>query len=237
MDVPRVALTSSPPITHVLSHAIFGWLDTHPHPPTLELSHFAHVLPDRGANRSSPESGLFFMMVLARKRMKVTGFRNLLPLVTKLLSTVVLCAGGFTQYGCAWVPLSEMVHVVRHQISVRSSIPSWSAASVWPCMAINRQETCHRCVVHRAAVFALHPAPLSLCLPGRRKAQPRRLGEAERASREVPGFSHSYSGRIAWTGEGFPALLTQRPHLMSCPFNAVNVCNASSTNIGAIPFR
>lgn len=48
MDVPRVALTSSPPITHVLSHAIFGWLDTHTHTPNVELPHFAHVLLDRG---------------------------------------------------------------------------------------------------------------------------------------------------------------------------------------------
>lgn len=91
----------------------------------------------------------------------------------------------------------------------------------------------------RAAVYALHPAPLFFCLP----ADPnhnfddsaRQRGRQEKSLVSAKG---TYSGRIAWTGEGFLALLTQRPHLMSCPFNAANVCNAQlSTNIGAIPFR
>ncbi|KAK1833131.1 hypothetical protein QBC39DRAFT_346895 [Podospora conica] len=55
--------------------------------------------------------------------------------------------------------------------------------------------------------------PLSLCLPGRPIAHPRRLGEAERGEEKVPGFSHSIATgySIALVKEGFPALLAHRP--------------------------
>lgn len=117
------------------------------------------------------------------------------------------CAPCRRLYGCAWFPfLSAMVDAVRRQISVRSSIPSWSAASVcaWPCMTINRQETCRRPVVRpltvQPSLRCSRPLSPSAC----RQTQTTllRLGERGRREKSLVSAKGTSSGRIAWTGEG-----------------------------------
>jgi hypothetical protein len=174
--------------------------------------------------------------------MKVTGFRNLLPLVTKLFSTPVLCAGGFivglgSLFRRWWTPYairSRCGAPSRHGLQRQSGL-AWRpsrgrrhVAGVW-----YTTQPSLRCI-----------RPLSpLCLPGRRKAQPSTTRRGREGDKRSPWFqpylrSRCFQRQDCMDKGGFPALLTQRPHtLMSCPFNAAYVCNASSTNIGAIPFR
>lgn len=69
----------------------------------------------------------------------------------------------------------------------------------------------------RAAVFALQSAPLSLCLP----ADPNHnfYDSAKEGVERSPWFQPKVlpAAGLHGQGRGFPALLTQRPHLTSCP--------------------
>ncbi|KAK0749368.1 hypothetical protein B0T18DRAFT_103861 [Schizothecium vesticola] len=121
MDVPRVALTSSPPPSHICCCACDLWVvgHTHTHTHTLELSHFAHVLPDRGCQPLVSGVGpLIFMIVSGQWADESHRLPESSPARHQtFLNTCALCR---RLCGCAWVPLSEMVDAVCHQISVRS---------------------------------------------------------------------------------------------------------------------
>lgn len=172
--------------------------------------------------------------------MKVTGFRNLLPLVTKLFSTPVLRVGGFM------VALGSLFFLrwwTPYAIRSRCGAPSRHGLQRQSGLALHDHQQAGdmspACGTpsDRAAVFALQSAPLSLCLP----ADPNHnfYDAAKEGVERSPWFQPKVlpAAGLHGQGRGFPALLTQRPHLTSCPFNAANVCNASSTNIGAIPLR
>lgn len=89
-----------------------------------------------------------------------------------------------------------------------------SVSLVWPCMTINRQETCRRPVVRpltvQPSLRCSRPLSPSAC---RQTQTTTSTTRRKRASREVPGFSQRYFQRqdCMDRGGGFPLFSPSGP--------------------------